>query len=247
MKKSLSKHQIKAFYHNEFFEDQTRDFISLVGAESNGRKVVIDIGGGCGYFAKRLAHLAGYKVRVIDMDAMSVEQCWRTDVEAMCGDALNPHVAGDEDIVSFNMILHHLVGTSEQVTIDMQRSALAVWLPHVRTVFVNEYIYESYIGNLSGWLIFQITKSRILSCIGRAVSNVMPSLKANTFGVGVRFRAHQEWVRLFASAGYDVKSCVIGNKEYISLPRRLLLIKCIRRDSFLLRKSSMVDKRLFRG
>ena len=240
MKKSLSKHQIEAFYHNEFVEEQTRDFISLVGAESNGGKVVTDIGCGCGYFAKRLAHLAGYKVRVIDMDELSVEYCWRSDVEAVCGDALNPHVAGDEAIISFNMILHHLVGTSEQVTLDLQRRALAVWLPHVRAVFINEYIYESYIGNLSGWLIYQITKSRILSWIGRAVSTVMPSLKANTFGVGVRFRAHHEWLRLFASAGYDVKSCVIGNKEYISLPRRLLLIKCIRRDSFLLRKSSEV-------
>ena len=40
-------------------------------------------------------------------------------------------------------------------------------------------------------------------------SIVVPSLKANTFGVGVRFRAHGEWLRVFESAGYDVKSSVV--------------------------------------
>ena len=60
----------------------------------------------------------------------------------------------------------------------------------IRAVFVNEYIYELYVGNVSGWLIFQVTKSRVLSWIGRVVSTVVPSLRAKTFGVSVRFRTH---------------------------------------------------------
>lgn len=236
VQKTLSNEQIRAFGHDDFVEDQTRHFISLVGAipgGSNG-KVIADVGGGCGFFAKRLRYLSGHTVRVIDLDAASVEACERIGVEAIQGDALNPPVVGDEDIVSFNLILHHLIGASERLTLDLQRKALAAWRPHVRAVFVHEYIYESYFGNLSGRLIYEITKNPILSWIGRGVAAVVPSLMANTFGVGVRFRSHLEWVRVFESAGYDAVSSVTGNEEYVSPPLRLLLIKTIRRDSYLL-------------
>lgn len=232
MQKTLSTDQIEAFYHDEFVEDQTRDFISLVGRGSGLR--VTDVGGGCGFFALRLAHLTGANVRVIDTDPASVDACRRAGIEAICGDALDPAITADDGIVSFNLILHHLIGASERVTLDLQRKALAAWRTHARAVFVNEYIYESWIGGFSGWLIFRVTSSRILSRIARAIATVVPSLKANTFGVGVRFRSHREWVRIFAAAGYDVKACVVGKGERVSLPRRLLLIKSIHRDSFLL-------------
>jgi hypothetical protein len=195
---------------------------------------VVDVGGGCGFFAQRLSALTGRKVRVIDTDTASLEACRRAGVEAMFGDALRPEVTGREGIVTLNLILHHLVGRSERMTQDLQRQALSVWRGQVRAVFVNEYIYESYLGNFSGWCIFQVTKNQLLSWIGRLVATIAPSLKANTFGVGVRFRAHREWLRLFESAGYDVKSSILGAEEEISPARRMLLIKHIRRDSFLL-------------
>ena len=229
----LSGEQIGAFYHDEFVEDQTRHFISLVPRSGN-EKVVIDVGGGCGFFAKRLGEQIQRTVRVLDLDPASIDACERAGVQARRDDALNPHVVGDEEVVCFNLILHHLVGDSERVTRSLQRRALDVWRAHARAVFVNEYIYESYVGNLSGRLIFEITKSKLLSSIGRAVSGFIPSLKANTFGVGVRFRAHKEWRQFFESAGYRVTGHVVGESEPVSPAWRLLLIKCIRRDSFLL-------------
>lgn len=233
MQRVLSDAQVEAFYHDAFVEDQARHFISLVDA--GGPKAVTDVGGGCGYFAKRLSHLTGHRVKVVDMDEASVEACRKGGVEAARGDALDPRIAAPTDVATFNLILHHLVAGSERATLELQRRALLLWAPHARSVFVNEYIYESCLGNLSGWLIFQITKSRLLSWIGRAVSAVLPSLKANTFGVGVRFRSHREWRKVFASAGFDVVSTVLGEEETVSLPRRFLLIRGIRRDSFLLR------------
>jgi hypothetical protein len=211
-------------------------FASLVSSQADcgAGELIIDVGGGLGFFAKRLGHLTGRRVKVLDTDVASVEACRRSGIEAVCCDALDPQPASDECIICLNLILHHLVGPSEQVTLDLQRRALAVWRSQARLVFVHEYIYESYLGNVSGWLIFQITKSRILSQVGRAVSRFVPSLRANTFGVGVRFRAHQEWVRVFSSAGYEVKSSIMGHPDGVSLPLRLLLIKRIRRDSFLL-------------
>ena len=231
----LSNEQIEAFYHDGFVEDQTRHFIRLLGPGAGDGRVVADVGGGCGFFARRLAHLTGRKVRVIDTDPASIEASRRAGVDAVLGDALDPKAAGDEDVVTFNLILHHLVGPSEKATRELQTRALSAWRPRARAVFVNEYIYESFAGTFSGWLIYRITKSRILSWIGRAVSLVLRSLRANTFGVGVRFRSHEEWRRLFDAAGYEVESAVIGERESVSLPRRLLLIKTIRRDSFLLR------------
>lgn len=233
MQKILSPGQIEAFHHDLFVEVQVKHFVGLLSAKGDIKKVS-DIGGGCGFFAKRLNSQIGCNVKVIDMDAASIEACHDSGIEAMQGDALNPNILGDSDVVTFNLILHHLVAGSERETLALQTKALAVWIPHIHSVFVNEYIYESWLGNFSGWLIYMIIKSPMLSRIGLLVSKLVPTLKANTFGVGVRFRASQEWRRVFESAGYDVKSTVLGEKEHVSLPRRLLLIKHIRRDSFLL-------------
>jgi SAM-dependent methyltransferase len=231
----LSTEQVRAFHHDGFVEEQVGHFMSLLGAAArDDPSEVLDVGGGCGFFAQRLTALTGRRVLVMDTDAASIEACRRVGVEAMYGDALRPEVTGRGGVVTFNQILHHLVGHSERATQELQRQALSVWREQARAVFVNEYIYESYLGNLSGWLIFQITKSKLLSWFGRAVATFVPSLKANTFGVGVRFRAHREWLRLFESAGYDVRSSILGVEEKVSLARRMLLIKHRRRDSFLL-------------
>lgn len=230
---TLSAEQIEAFYHDEFVDDQVRDFCSMLGGESDG-KVVVDIGGGCGFFAKRLAEKAGERTRVIDMDSRSIEECRRSGVDGRIGDALSPGVEGDEGVVTFNLILHHLIGSNEKETRQLQLGALKPWIGKTKYVFVNEYIYQSWIKNLSGRLIYNITSSRILSFIARIISKIIPAFKANTFGVGVRFRSHDEWCRIFSEAGYRVADSRIGQPEHISPPLRVLMIKTIRRDSFVL-------------
>jgi len=236
--KPLSTEQVEAFHHDKFVEDQVRDFMVLFGAAATETAEVLDVGGGCGFFAQRLHALTGRSVRVMDTDVASIEAARRAGVEAIYGDALSPGATGSAGVVALNLILHHLVGRSERITRDLQRRALSVWRPQVRALFVNEYIYESYLGNCSGWLIYQITKNPLLSLLARVVSVMAPSLRANTFGVGVRFRARAEWLRLFDSAGYDLESSTCGAEEPVSLPRRMLLIKRIRRDSFLLQPRS---------
>jgi len=236
MQRTLSDDQVAASYHDAFVEDQTRHFMSLT-ANSSSSGTVVDVGGGRGFFAQRLRHLTGRRLRAVDMDAKSVAVCHKAGLDAHVGGALASVMAGDENAVCFNLILHHLIGSSEAVTRRLRRQAMVVWQGHANHVFVNEHIYESFLGNLSGWLIYQITKSRLLSAIGRAVARWVPVLKASTFAVGVRFRAHQEWVGLFADAGYAVKRVILGQPERVPLPLRLPLIREIRRDSFLLSPS----------
>ena len=233
--KTLTDQQIEAFHHDEFVVDQSRDFLALFQANQAAVRVVVDIGGGCGFFARRLAQLAPLDVRVVDLDPGSVIVCRGAGISASIGDALDPVIAGDEDVACFNLVLHHLVAKTEAATVKLQRRALAVWHQRAKALFVNEYIYESFLADISGWLIFQITKSRVLSWVGRKAATVVPALKANTFGVGVRFRSNREWERVvFGPAGYLVRGRLLGRDERIPLVWRLLLIKAIRRDSFLL-------------
>lgn len=234
MQKILNESQIEAFHHDEFVEEQVQHFTTLIPVETGSQLVVVDIGGGVGYFAYRLAETSGHDIRVLDLDPASVEICHRRGVKCTVGDALHPEFAGDEQVVTFNMILHHLVGDSERETRAMQMRALSAWKTHARKIFVNEYIYGSLVGNSSGRMIFEITKSAVLSWIGRLVSTIVPSLRANTFGVGVRFRAREEWQQLFDAAGYRVTGYLAGAEETVSLPQRMLLIRSRRRDSFVL-------------
>jgi len=229
----LSIEQIEAFYHGDFVVDQVKHFTESFDPQYKFSRVV-DVGGGYGYFAHQLKNTKKYTVTVIDTDPASIAACKASGISASFGNALSPEITGKEDIVCFNLILHHLVGNTEEITLDLQKKALSVWHTKAKAVFVNEYIYESYIGNLAGWLIYQITKNHFLSAIARAVSKFIPSLQANTLGVGVRFRGHQEWINIFEAVGYNVKLSIYGQEEVVSFARRFLLIKNIRRDSFIL-------------
>lgn len=243
--KLLAQDQLEAFYHDLFVGSQVADFFSLIGSLLNPcSDIIIDVGGGVGYFAKAVRETINIQVRVLDSDIQSIDLCKKAGIDAIESDALNPTAVGDETVVCFNLILHHLVGASEYETRRLQERALSVWRSTARLIFVNEYIYESYFfKDFSGWLIFQITRSSIFSKIGNFMAKFTPSLKANTFGVGVRFRSHSEWCEIFSSLGFDVINTVIGPQEYVSLPRRCLLIRNCRRDSFLLKPNYYDEKK----
>jgi len=227
----LSTDQVEAFHHDEFVTDQVADFRVLV-PEARSDRVVVDIGGGCGFFARALTDDQGVRTRVVDMDPASVEAARQIGVEAEIGDALVPSFRGDEEGACFNLILHHLIGADEKATRALQVKALRAWRGRARYVFVNEYIYQSYVARLSGRLIYEITANPVLSAVCRQVARAIPAFRANTFGVGVRFRSHEEWLELFADAGFRATDVRIGAPEPISKPLRVLLIRTIRRDSF---------------
>ncbi len=193
----MSQDQIAAFYHDCFVESQVRDFVTLLGASINTvTDPIVDVGG-AGFFARAIQDRLAIKVSVLDSDAQSVNLCHQAGIEAVHGDALNPLITGRDNIVCFNLILHHLVGKSEDETLDLQRRALLVWHPYARAIFVNEYIYESFVINdFSGGLIYRITSNSFLSRVCGLVAKFIPSLKANTFGVGVRFRSYADWQRI---------------------------------------------------
>lgn len=235
VQRKLAQAQISEFYHDLFVDTQVSHFEALcTPLPVQGPLCVVDIGGGCGFFASAVTKRVGLPTRVIDMDAASVEQCRQNGIEAMVGDALKPPIFGDEAVICFNLILHHLVGANEAATQQLQGGALGVWQGKPIRVFVNEYIYDSYVGNLSGKMIYAVTSSRVLSYLANWVTKIVPSLKANTFGVGVRFRSAAEWVEFFEMRDWRVVEHIRGEEEIVSPARRCLLIKSCRRDSFVL-------------
>lgn len=236
--KILTKERIEPFRTNKFALQQVNDFIGLIEKEDiQDYSLVVDVGGGIGAFAYQLVINHPFRVKVVDSDETSISLCKsrsQPNIEAMIGDALNPPVNGNEKIICFNLILHHLVGPSEENTRLLQKKALTAWLGSGRLVFVNEYVYESYWKDLSGRLIYEITSNRFLSRIASVFAAYIPSLKANTFGTGVRFRSQSEWIELFTECGYQLKGMVQGQDELISTPRKLLFLRTKRLDSFLL-------------
>ena len=236
----LEEKQLKAFNVEGYSHTQVNHLLTLLELNSAIRESyqVVDIGGGYGYFARALNNAMDWPVRIIDSDISAINftspSLLHNNVKAILGDALSPEIKGDEEIVCFNLILHHLIGRNESETRELQKKALIQWRSQANFLFVNEYIYESYIRHISGRLIYEITKNKTLSEIGKIIANLIPSFRANTFGVGVRFRSHEEWLELFDECGFNVASKIIGEPDTTSLPLRVLLIRDIRRDSFLL-------------
>lgn len=231
----LDAQRLSEFYHDNFVSDQVRDFGTLLGGDIRQGMIVADVGGGCGYFARSVQDKFGICALVLDSDPTSVSASRAAGVSAELFDALNPRFRGDEDVISFNLVLHHLVGIDERRTRDMQIKAVEAWRSHCQKIFVNEYIYESHlIDRYSPWLIWTITSSKLLSALAKLVGRFVPSLRANTLGVGVRFRTAEDWKSIFHEAGFAVSGHVQGDDEPVGIARRLLLIRTIRRDSFLL-------------
>jgi hypothetical protein len=56
--------------------------------------------------------------------------------------------------------------------------------------------------------------------------------------VGVRFRSRASWQKLFEEAEFEIVRHRTERNEAVSAPRRLLLVKNIRREYFLLRAAA---------
>jgi hypothetical protein len=237
MQRRLNSKQIENFNTDHCATRQVEDFLMLTRNLALIKSSIVDVGGGYGYFARELNKKTGLLITIIDSHEPSinaVRDINHASIQAVHGDALSPNISANEGVICFNLILHHLIGSTEKESRALQKKALLAWGKNIKCVFINEYIYESFIGDASGRLIYYITKSKLLSFIGKIVSKVIPSLQANTFGAGVRFRSNSEWIKLFSECGFTIVSSVKGEPEPIALARRFLLIKEVRCDSFLL-------------
>ncbi len=141
----LYTEQVEAFSQDEFVPKQVADVTALKPPSWTG-SVVADVG--CGFFARALSDARGGRTRVIDMDPGFVEASRGLSVYAVIGDALPP-INGDEQVAYFDLILHPLAGASESKARVPPVNALSAWRSRADTVFVNEYLYGSFVRTVS--------------------------------------------------------------------------------------------------
>lgn len=126
--RKLMSNQLKEFYSDIFTTSQIKDFVELTTPITFGdNKCIVDVGGGCGHFARAVHRETGFTVKVLDSDEISIQQVNKINnknIIGIIGDALNPNDINNAKITCFNLILHHLVGASEKETLSLQKKAL---------------------------------------------------------------------------------------------------------------------------
>jgi len=240
----LPRSAIDEFDTPEGVAEQLQHFKSLLGFNVHSVFSVLDVGGGTGFFVSALkAEFPHGDATILDLDEASVIKGMNLGLTAIHGSIIEPPAAilsRKFDVISFNLVLHHIIGDTDSSTVDLQRRALCqacTLLTNGGRLFVHEICYEGrLVPDSSALLIYQISSSRRFSRALRFVGKISPALRSNTAGIGVRFRPASGWVSLAGTLGLQVIGACEGGPEGHSLLRKtLLLIREVRRCSLVLR------------
>lgn len=239
--KVLQRSALDAFDTPEGVVEQLRHFKECYGYDRSSPFSLLDVGGGAGYFVSALQEeFPAMRATILDIDESAVFKARGRGLAAEPGSILErlpEHIPGEFDVICFNLVLHHIVAGGARKTRELQMRALSLAgkrLSGNGSVFVHEICYEGRIfPDSTGAMIFQALSNPLFAGIARLAGRFVPSLRANTVGVGVRFRPSSGWVRLIEEAGGKSLKVRPGGTEGHSLSRRLLLnVREVRRCSF---------------
>src|SRR5262245_6771404 len=145
----LPQMAIDAFDTHEGTAEQLQHFKTLLGYTRESVFSLLDVGGGTGFFAtavqREFPHAA---ITILDLDESSVRKGRESGLNALQGSILDPPDeirAKKFDVVSFNLMLHHIIGDDEPSTYDLQRRALEQGrslMTNEGKMFVHEICYE---------------------------------------------------------------------------------------------------------
>ena len=92
MQKILTKNQIELFYKYCGDESQVEHFLQLVPRTLLGPKnVIVDIGGGVGFFADSVKKFIDAQVRILDTDPNAIKTCLSKGLSASLGKLCKSH------------------------------------------------------------------------------------------------------------------------------------------------------------
>jgi SAM-dependent methyltransferase len=166
---------------------------------------LLDIGGGNGRFLDHVltAFPRCEGVLVDNSQYMLAKNIEHARKRLVLGSALEvDKVAAPEscDLITFNLILHHLVGPSYDSTHKSVMRALrdaSLLLRPQGHMIVYEQVYDGLVDAIEpGAIIFALTRLQI-----PLVTATLRRMGANTAGVGVCFRSSMSWTALFRAAG----------------------------------------------
>jgi len=190
-------------------------------------KKILDVGGGNGRFVDKLLKLyPKAQACVLDYADTMLEKnrldARKTTQQGTATQLDTLFIGQKFDLITINMLLHHLVGDNEPTTRNNVLASLVcarkILAPEGRVV-VYEQVYNGSILSIEpGKIIYRLTQIR-----APWISRLLKKFGANTAGVGVRFRSVQEWQDLFDEAGYALESHSWILPDQPSLLRRTVL------------------------
>jgi hypothetical protein len=166
---------------------------------------LLDLGGGNGRFADLvLSNYPGARATVLDnartLLARNSEHPRKTLLYASAAE-LDEVDVEPPDLITINWVLHHLVSDSHARSVRNMMDTLGACVRALTgrgRISVFEDLYDGILlDGLPSRLIFLLTSSR-------ALSGLVGRMGANTAGVGVCFRSHRQWKRLFMNAGLEL-------------------------------------------
>jgi ubiquinone/menaquinone biosynthesis C-methylase UbiE len=190
----------------------------------DGRFSFLDIGGGNGVFADRvLDNYPEASAAVLDNSdkllARNRPDSRKVLIHASASD-LEHVVDRCYDVIFFNWVLHHLLGSSYATTLQNMRLALSdavSFLTERGRVSVFENMYDGLVvDGLPSRLIYTLTSSRRLAPFTRRMG-------ANTAGVGVCFLSRRAWGAQFERAALRVERYSDDARWQVAIHRRVFL------------------------
>ena len=166
----------------------------------------IDVGGGNGLYADRiLFSFPSSNVIIVEPDEGLLGKNRRHSRKLLVKGTYQcaPISRGVHDVVGFNWVLHHFVGSNYSESLEIQREGLERAYQQLKPgglLLVFENFYEgSIFHDLPGRLIYSLTASKALRPVTR-------QLGANTAGVGVSFHSENTWVTMIEQQGFNILS-----------------------------------------
>lgn len=193
------------------YDQAFRDFepyAALLSAEVDVGEVgtILDVGGGNGAFLDRL--LGRYPRAeawlVDEAPQMIARNVAHERKQTLCGSVFDLDLLLPKpkfDLVTVNVLLHHLVDDSPNETRERVVECLSLLRGRLRdggVMAIYEQFYDSFVPGIDpGELIFGITRLR-------AAAPLLRALGFATAGIGVAFRSRRGWLELFEEAGLRV-------------------------------------------
>jgi hypothetical protein len=190
----------------------------------DGRFSFLDVGGGNGVFADRvLTNYPEARATVLDNSEKLLERNWPDSrkllVHASASD-LRRVLDRSYDVIFFNWVLHHLLGSTYAATLQNMRLALSAAVPFLTErgrISVFENMYDGLVvDGLPSRLIYTLTSSRRLAPFTRRMG-------ANTAGVGVCFLSRRAWGSQFERVALRVERYGDDARWQVAIHRRVFL------------------------
>lgn len=159
----------------------------------------LDIGGGCGTFAKTIVENTSLDINIdiLDPSKLALDNFDKSEKTNLIPQYFNSFESNKKyDFIILKTVLHHIIGIDENTTLKLQEEFITKAVSMLNddgVLFVEENFYEGWLKtDITGKLIFFWTKLKI-------IESVIRFLGANTAGEGVRFRSRDNWRKIFNS------------------------------------------------